>query len=223
MLFRSATPFVVSIPTQTIPFTLNVVEASTTASPPSFASIHGPGATGIGNGGSCTVGTPYTISMQANSTQGTPLRYGIDWDADGSVDQFAPSSGYVSSGTQQSASRTYATEGSKTVKVMAQDQNGLSSGWSTLTFTCVAAAQAVTTDDTSTADDGAGLGAERNRRGAARVHAAAFRDQALVIVFPAGAWQIEHALTFGEGFSDIRIRVNENVAVIECQDQFNLF
>jgi len=47
-----------------------------------------------------------------------------------------PPSGYVSSGTTQTASRTYSTEGEKTVKVLAQDDRGLSSPWSTLTFQC---------------------------------------------------------------------------------------
>ncbi len=64
------------------------------------------------------------------------LRYGIDWDADGSINQWVPPSGYVASGSSQSASRTYSSSGAKTVKVMAQDEGGLSSAWA-VTFSCV--------------------------------------------------------------------------------------
>ncbi|MBI2613056.1 hypothetical protein HYW59_04620, partial [Candidatus Kaiserbacteria bacterium] len=85
---------------------------------------------------SCTVGSPYSLTMTATDPDGDTIKYAIDWDANGTVDQFAPSSGYVPSGTTETASRTYATEGSKTVKVMALDENGLTSGWSTLTFSC---------------------------------------------------------------------------------------
>src|SRR6185437_14090947 len=52
------------------------------------------------------------------------------------VDQFIPSVGYVPSGTQQSASRTYAASGTKTIKVLAQDVRGLTSGWVSLAVTC---------------------------------------------------------------------------------------
>ena len=52
------------------------------------------------------------------------------------LDQWVPATGYVPSGSTQSASRTYSTEGTKTVKVLAQNQNGNSSGWATLSFSC---------------------------------------------------------------------------------------
>ena len=82
--------------------------------------------------------------MSATDPEGDNVRYGIDWNADGSIDEYVPATGYVSSGTQETASRTYAIAGSKTVKVLAQDANGLSSGWATLSFNCAAGA------DTST-------------------------------------------------------------------------
>jgi hypothetical protein len=55
------------------------------------------------------------------------------------MDEYVPPSGYVASGTSQNASRTYATEGQKTIKVVAQDSGGLSSGWTTLSFDCAEA------------------------------------------------------------------------------------
>lgn len=88
--------------------------------------------------GSCTVGSPYSISMTAVDPGNKAIRYGIDWDANGTVDQFVPSSGYVSSGTSRTASRTYATSGSKTVRILAQNEDGFASAWATVAFTCAA-------------------------------------------------------------------------------------
>lgn len=88
------------------------------------------------SGGACVVGTPNAVNVQSTDPDGDQLRYGIDWDANGVVDQWAPPSGYVNSGTLQSISRTYAIAGSKTVKALAQDKNGNTSGWASLTFKC---------------------------------------------------------------------------------------
>ncbi len=88
----------------------------------------------------CTVGTPQNISMSSTDPDGDQLRYGVDWDANGSIDQWVPASGNVSSGTTQTASRTYAIAGAKTVKVLAQDKNGNSSSWASISFSCAASA-----------------------------------------------------------------------------------
>jgi hypothetical protein len=102
--------------------------------------------------------------MSATDPQGDQLRYGIDWNGDGSVDEWIPPTGYVPSGTQETAARTYAFEGTKTVKVLAQDANGLLSGWATLSFTCAAGADTSTetgftgndSTNTNTNDNGNG-------------------------------------------------------------------
>ena len=50
--------------------------------------------------GACTVGTPYSISFTSTDPNGRQLKYGIDWDNDGTVDQWVPPSAYVDSGTR---------------------------------------------------------------------------------------------------------------------------
>jgi len=73
--------------------------------------------TNLSPSGSCTVGQNHSISMTATDPDATDqVRYLIDWDNNGTVDQTVPASGYVNSGTAQSASRTWSTSGSKTVK-----------------------------------------------------------------------------------------------------------
>ena len=62
-------------------------------------------------------------------------------------------------------------------------------------------------------------GDDRDRLGAARVDAAARRDQRLVVVLPARARQREQALALGEDRSGVRLRVEEDVAVIERGQQ----
>lgn len=91
------------------------------------------------SGGACIVGQPHTISFTSTDPDGDTLRYGVDWNTDGSIDQWVPGSGYVPSGTTQSASRIYSTGGAKTVKVLAQDSTGAYSTWATLSFECTVA------------------------------------------------------------------------------------
>jgi hypothetical protein len=86
---------------------------------------------------SCTAETPYTISMSATDPQGDQIRYGIDWNGDGSVDQFVPAMAHVPSGTSQTASRTFSSAGAKTVRVLAEDAGGHDSAFASLSFDCV--------------------------------------------------------------------------------------
>ena len=102
----------------------------------------GPNTPTLASIGQCMVGISHSITMQSTDSDNDNIRYGVDWDADGSVDQFVPPSGYVPSGISQIATRTYSISGTKTVKVMAQDENGLSSDWATLSFFCADAASA---------------------------------------------------------------------------------
>ncbi len=119
-------PFTLSVPERSLSCPITVVEE--VGNPPANPSISASAA--------CVVGSPHSLTFTAADSDGDQIRYGVDWDANGTIDQFVPASGYVSSGTAQTASRTYATEGAKTVKVLAQDENGLTSGWSSYTFSC---------------------------------------------------------------------------------------
>ncbi|KAB2943619.1 MAG: hypothetical protein K8F92_04600 [Hyphomicrobium sp.] len=56
-------------------------------------------------------------------------------------------------------SRTYAIAGAKTVKVLAQDQNGNSPGWASISFSCTASATVdLNENDNSGGDTSGGLG-----------------------------------------------------------------
>jgi hypothetical protein len=146
----SYAPYDVIVPAQTIPFTLVV------AGDPDDPLTNPPITPTLTSGGACVVGEPHSINFTSTDPDGDALRYGVDWDADGSVDQWVPPSGYVASGTTQSASRTYAMAGEKTVKVMAQDEGGLSSSWATLSFTCADSATAGLNDGGDDTGDGGG-------------------------------------------------------------------
>ena len=116
--------YVHNIPTQSISCPITVVPATAGPSTP------------VISGGSCTVGTPYSISFTSTDPGGHQLKYGVDWDADGTIDQFVPPSGYVNSGVTQSASRSYSLAGQKQIQVIAINDQGARSAWSAHHFTC---------------------------------------------------------------------------------------
>src|SRR5688500_4200414 len=70
-------------------------------------------------------------------------------------------------------------------------------------------------------EQGAHLGAQRDRLLAAREHAAALRDQPLVIVAPGRARQIEQPLALGPARLRIGIGIEEDVAVVEGGDELD--
>lgn len=81
--------------------------------------------------------TSLSVSFTSFDSQGNNLRYLIDWDGNGTVDEYVPAGAYVSSGTQQSSSRSWSTTGQKTVIVSAQDDQGAVSGNATCSFNLV--------------------------------------------------------------------------------------
>lgn len=121
------TKYTVTVPQQSIPFSLTITPDPTGTAPakPVISTV-----------GACMIGVPYAINFSATDPDSHTLRYGIDWNNDSVVDQWVPPTGYVPSGTQQSASRTFASVGSKTVNIRAQDQLGLNSEWSNVSFSC---------------------------------------------------------------------------------------
>lgn len=141
-------PYTLTVPAQSISCPITVVDADGDA--PAKPSVVATGSL------QCVTGTPHSISITATDPDGDDVRYGVDWDANGTVDQFLPSSGYVPSGTTLTASRTYATTGAKNLKVIAIDERGLTSGWATFSFSCVDPEGQG--GDGSVGDDGGGKG-----------------------------------------------------------------
>jgi hypothetical protein len=124
-----AYPYKQAIPAKTISCPLTVIISNETPTAPVVA----PTVTNA----TCIVGEPYSLSMTSTDPQAEDIRYGVNWDNNSSVDEFVPGSGYVPSGTTRTATRTFATPGTKTVKVLTQNTKGLTSGWTTVTFSCV--------------------------------------------------------------------------------------
>ena len=116
--------FGLDVPAQSISCPITVVSATDGPTKP------------VVTAGACTVGTTFTVSFTSTDPNGRQLKYGVDWDADGSVDQWVPPSRYVNSGTTHSASRTYSTIGRKSISVFAVNDKGAVSSWATQTFAC---------------------------------------------------------------------------------------
>lgn len=65
------------------------------------------------------------------------VRYAIDWDNNGSNDQFVPSNGYVNSGTTQNVNHSFGSSGSYTIQARTQDSNSSWSNWTSCTVNVV--------------------------------------------------------------------------------------
>lgn len=88
--------------------------------------------------GDVTTNSQASIAFTSNDQDGDTIRYLIDWDSNGSVNQYVPAGGaYVSSGTQQSASKSWATAGLKTVSVSTEDSLGAVSSAATCNISVV--------------------------------------------------------------------------------------
>jgi len=74
------------------------------------------------------VNTSLTYVTSASDPDGNKIRYGWDFDGDGTVDEW---SGLVNSGTADTRSKTWLTAGTYLVKVKSEDSFGEQSGWST--------------------------------------------------------------------------------------------
>ncbi len=84
-----------------------------------------------------TVGQAASFSVSGTDPGGNSLHYGFDWIGAGIVGQWIPASGYVPSGTQETASHVFDTAGAYTVQALSQNQNGDTSGWSSCTLNVV--------------------------------------------------------------------------------------
>ena len=80
---------------------------------------------------SVRAGQPATFSVSATDPSGLQLRYGMDWLGGSSIpNAWLPATGYVNSGTSESVSHTWAIPGTYSVRALAQNTSGESSGWS---------------------------------------------------------------------------------------------
>lgn len=104
---------------RSVTFNLTAVGAPNTApNTPTFTLAPTTGSTGIN----------YTFKFKASDPDGDTIRYEIDWNNDGVVNQIVPGS-YVASNTVGSASKSWASAGTHTFKVRAIDSTGSRSGW----------------------------------------------------------------------------------------------
>lgn len=100
---------------------------------PPAQSIPAPIVTGSTTG---QVNTNYNFNA-VSTLSGTTLslKYGFDWDRDGTVDEWQPGSGYVNDGTPVTGTKSWTTTGAKTFQVKAQDGSGNVSSWTPFTIT----------------------------------------------------------------------------------------
>lgn len=129
-------PYKVDVPQQKIACPITIISPQVENSTSSMARAPSLSA----SGGSCVLGSPFSMQFSGTDPQNETIRYEIDWNDDGSTDELVPASGYVSSGSSQTASRTYSNTGSrsKTVNVRFRDVGGNASPWATLNFQCAA-------------------------------------------------------------------------------------
>jgi len=73
------------------------------------------------------VGTSCVFTSTATDPDGDRIKYGWDWEGDGTVNEWTE---LVSSGTQSTRSHTWTTAGTYSVKIKVQDEHGSESGWS---------------------------------------------------------------------------------------------
>jgi hypothetical protein len=120
--------FTLAVPQQTIVFNFNVLGAANNVPTP-------PTITGPNTG---TASAVLSFSFTSTDTDNDQLRYGVDWDNNGSVDQWVPGSGYVNSGTSQTVNHSWPT-GTYTFQVLAQDTKNGNSTWAPKVVTISAA------------------------------------------------------------------------------------
>ena len=86
--------------------------------------------------------TPYTFNLTSTDPDGDQIRYGVDWNMDGVVDQYIPAINYVNSGTMQQANNPgtlWIMTGSKTFQAETCDNKGACSAWTSYALTLAAA------------------------------------------------------------------------------------
>lgn len=99
-----------------------------------FAAVNGPPTTPVITGPTTgSINTVYKFSAVASDPNNDNIRYGFDWNRDGTVDIWSPGTGYVASGLSQSATSSWSSIGTKQFQVLAEDVTGNKSGWAQYT------------------------------------------------------------------------------------------
>lgn len=89
------------------------------------------------------VNTSYPFTFSATDADGDTIRYGVDWDKDGVVDEWVPALGYVASGASQVVNHQWGgAAGLRNFQVLTEDVKGSRSGFTSYSVTL--AAQPVT-------------------------------------------------------------------------------
>ncbi len=94
-----------------------------------------PNAPTIGGPTQGQVNTSYTFTFKASNPSGDDIRYAIDWDNNGTIDQYLPATGYTTQNTQLSTPNNWAGSGVKTFKARTETNGGPVSGWTTYSIT----------------------------------------------------------------------------------------
>jgi hypothetical protein len=76
----------------------------------------------------------YEVSVRATDPAAKPIRYGFDWNNNGAIDEWLPSSGYVNSGTRLIVSKKWSPFDQQYVKVRAYNADGAFSEWTETSF-----------------------------------------------------------------------------------------
>gem|GEM_PF-7032892 len=95
--------------------------------PPASPSVSGPSVGGVN--------TAFSFSATASDPAGKTLRYGWDWDGDGSIEEW---SGFLPSGTADSRQHAFTAIGTYSIKVVAANSDGVLSSQVSYPFQCVA-------------------------------------------------------------------------------------
>lgn len=98
------------------------VPEATLAAPFTFTAGSDPAPTMTSFTGTNSLNAVFTTA--ASDPAGQQIRYGLDWNNDGTIDEWSPSSGYVPSGTIRDTTHTWGAPGTYTVRAYAQDTLG---------------------------------------------------------------------------------------------------
>lgn len=97
-----------------------------------YTYTNGVGAPVIAGATNITPGISHPFTLTASDIDNDQVRYGMDWNMDGVVDQYT---GYVNPSIPETVYYNWATVGPKTFQVLAQDALALNSSWTPYTVT----------------------------------------------------------------------------------------